>query len=179
MEDIDKTVIFLKQKIESLENELSTLKNDNINLKNELTKQNYQDEIKQLKETNINFKKEVDDLHLATNHKVKHLFKKQVFIENYMQVTQVTIEEIGKELNDLIKKVKNDTKKINSDLHKIEQRFNTNQTNIELHAKKLKLLLDFKERSNTTIGNVQSKLEIVEERFLNETLRKKSETSKL
>lgn len=172
MEDIDKSVIFLKKKIESLENELSRLKNDNINLKNELTKQNYQDEIKELKETNINFKKEVDNLQLATNHNVKQLFKKQVLIENYMQVTQVTIEEIGKELNDLIKKVKNDTTKINSDLHKIEQRFNTNQSNIELHAKKLKLLLDFKERCNTTISNLQSKLEIVEERFLNETLQK-------
>ena len=172
MEFNNEDMMVFKEKIEYFETEISKLKEDNINLKKELAKQNEKNKTEILEERTMNLKKEIDNLHLATTHNIKQLFKRQVMTENYIEVTQVNIEEIGKELNDLQKKIKKDTIKLNEDLHKIEERFNMNQNNFKLHTKKLNALFEFKERSNTIITNIQSKLETIDEKILNKVTKK-------
>ena len=101
MEFNNEDMMVFKEKIEYFETEISKLKEDNINLKKELAKKNEKNKIEILEERTMNLKKEIDNLHLATTHNIKQLFKRQVMTENYIEVTQVNIEEIGKELNDL------------------------------------------------------------------------------
>lgn len=179
MDSIQNDILSLKEKFDVIESELIVFKKDNHDLKKslELNEEKQEDlinklnlcikENKELKEHNLKCTESLNNFKIEYNQNIKQIFKKHVFFENYMQVIQVTAEEMGKELNDLGSKIKKDTVKINKDLHSIENRFKLNQSNFELHSKNINNLIEFKERSNITIMNIQTSLEKYEEELIN------------